>query len=115
MRMWMIDPKLLCRKHLIGEHGEIHKHRHCFEKQYSISRRVSPVVQIEPESMQSRHDALADEMARRGYNHGSPYTAPIIEYLPERERRAKVDTAVSLIDLAARCADCRERIKEGGR
>ena len=24
MRMWMIDPKLLCRKHLLGEHLEIH-------------------------------------------------------------------------------------------
>jgi hypothetical protein len=27
MMMWMIDPVLLCRKHLLGEHGEIHKFR----------------------------------------------------------------------------------------
>ena len=24
MRMWMVDPKKMCRKHLLGEHVEIH-------------------------------------------------------------------------------------------
>ena len=24
MRMWMIDPKMLCKKHLLGEHVELH-------------------------------------------------------------------------------------------
>jgi len=24
MRMWMLNPKALCRKHLMGEHVEIH-------------------------------------------------------------------------------------------
>lgn len=32
MRMWMIDPKLLCRKHLLGEHNEIHKHLPSFRR-----------------------------------------------------------------------------------
>ena len=35
MRMWMISPEWLCRKHLIGEHGEIHKH-------HSIAKRIAP-------------------------------------------------------------------------
>jgi hypothetical protein len=32
MRMWLVDPALLCDKHLLGEHGELHKFQHCFVK-----------------------------------------------------------------------------------
>ena len=53
MRMWGIDAKLLCKKHLIGEHGEIHKHRHNFVKQHKITKRISPIVQIEPEKYEN--------------------------------------------------------------
>lgn len=58
MRMWKVDPKLLCRKHFVGEHGEIHKFRHNFVKKHKISGRLYPVVQIEPADMQLRHDEL---------------------------------------------------------
>lgn len=111
MRMWMIDPKLLCRKHLLGEHGEIHKHRHNFVKQHSISKRVSPVVQIEPKSMQTRHDELAAEMLRRGFNHQSPFEQPDISYLPDFERNAVVDISISMSDLIERCPICEKNIK----
>ena len=106
----MINPKLLCRKHLLGEHGEIHKHRHNFVKHHSISKRVSPVVQIEPTSMKERHDQLAAEMLRRGFNHQSPYEQPDISYLPENERIAKVNLNVSMIDLTERCPVCAKNI-----
>jgi len=102
----MINPKLLCRKHLLGEHGEIHKHRHNFVKRHSISNRVFPVVQIEPESMESRHDELANEMIRRGYNHQSPFEQPDISYLPKHEREAKVEIQKSFEDLKTRCPEC---------
>jgi hypothetical protein len=92
----MIDPKLLCRKHLLGEHGEIHKHRHSFVKKHSIFGRIG---QIEPESMQSRHDELAIEMVNRGYKHNSPYIQPDLSYLPDDQRYAKVDVNVSKNDL----------------
>lgn len=110
MRMWMINPRLLCRKHLLGEHGEIHKHRHNFVKQHSISKRVSPVVQIEPLSMESRHNDLVKEMLRRGFNHQSPFNQPDLAYLPEVERNAKVDISVSYSDLIERCPECSKNI-----
>ena len=110
MRMWMINPKLLCRKHLLGEHGEIHKHRHNFVKQHSISKRVSPVVQIEPVSMEKRHDELAEEMVRRGFNHNSPYKQPDLSYLSETERNVKVDLNNSINDLTNRCLICTKNI-----
>jgi hypothetical protein len=112
MRMWMVNPKVLCNKHLLGEHGEIHKHRHNFVKQHSIAKRISPVVQIEPNNMQSRHDELADEMLRRSMNHQSPFEQPDITYLPIEQRNAMVDTDWSMIDLASRCPECKERIKK---
>ena len=110
MRMWMINPELLCKKHLLGEHGEIHKHRHNFLKKHRITKRISPVVQIEPISMESRHDILAAEMIRRGYNHNSPYIQPDISYLNNNERLAKVDIYVSIADLLNRCPECSKRI-----
>jgi len=106
MRMWMVNPELMCSKHRTGEHGEIHKHKHNFEKRHSISGRVSPLVQIEPESMRIRHDELAATLK----NHKSPYEMPDISYLPKEERSAKVDQDESLRELCKRCLDCRKLI-----
>jgi hypothetical protein len=110
MRMWMINPRLLCAKHLLGEHGEIHKHRHNFVKQHRITKRISPVVQIEPESMEKRHNALVEEMIARGFNHNSPYTQPDLSYLKNEERFAKADLSTSVTDLKNRCPECASRI-----
>lgn len=110
MRMWMIPSKLLCKKHLLGEHGEIHKHRHNFIKQHKITNRIYPVVQIEPASMKQRHDELADEMIRRGYNHESPYEQPDLSYLRESERNVKVDYNISISDLIDRCPQCTKNL-----
>lgn len=104
--MWMVDPKLMCRQHLLGEHNEIHKHRHVFVKHWSVSKRIAG-NQIEPSSMQQRHDDIVAEMLRRGYNHQSPYEQPDISYLPPNERNYKVDSAASHVDLKNRCPLCR--------
>lgn len=114
MRMWMIHPKLLCKKHLLGEHGEIHKHRQNFVKQQKINGRISPVVQIEPDFMQRRHDELSEEMIQRGMNHHSPYCQPDLSYLPEEQRLAKADIEYNLRDLSSRCPVCAERIQKAG-
>ena len=106
--MWMIDPKFLCDKHLLGEHGEIHKFRHTFVKQYRIDGRISPVVQIEPASMQVRHSELAAEMARRGFNHNSDYILPDLDYMGEKAD-VKVNINISTIDLINRCAECAKK------
>lgn len=111
----MIDPTKLCRKHLLGEHGEIHKHRHNFVKQHSISGRLMPIVQIEPSSMKIRHDELAKEMIRRGYSHQSPYDMPSLSYLSSTDREARVDIEISKKDLKKRCRDCFKGRAEHGR
>ena len=110
MRMWGIEPKFLCVNHLLGEHNEIHKHRHNFIKQHSIAKRIFPVVQIEPENMKKRHDELAEEMLKRGYNHMSPYEQPELSHLKPEERYAKINKSISFSDLINRCPKCKERI-----
>lgn len=106
MRMWMVPAELLCTKHLVGEHGEIHKHQHKFIKKHKISGRIYPIVQVEPEAMKSRHDELAMHLK----NHKSPYEQPDLSHLPGDQRYAKADYWYNLFDLCCRCPDCRGKI-----
>ena len=111
MRMWMIDPEKLCRKHLLGEHGELHKFLPSFRKKFKVTNRVSPVVQIELSSYKKRHDELASEMLKRGMNHKSPIEElPDFSYLPKDHFNAKVDITNSIKDLKQRCDQCSERL-----
>lgn len=108
MRMWMVDPRILCRSHLLGEHSEIHKHRHVFVKGWSIEGRRG---QIEPAAMKKRHDALAVEMAARGYKHESPYKQPDLSAYDLKD--FVVDRRQSMSDLEHRCGECKKRKQYG--
>jgi hypothetical protein len=104
----MIEPNLLCDKHLLGEHNELHKFHPSFVKKHSIKGRIFPVVQIEPSNMKIRHDALAEEMISRNFNHNSPYEMPDLSYLTHYELAAKVDMNASYQDLISRCNECKK-------
>ena len=106
MRMWMVNPKKLCQKHLLGEHGEIHKHRHNFVKRHSIEGRRG---QIYPEKMKVRHDELAEEIISRGMNHKSPYEQPDLSTY--NLQGFVVNIEASLQELQNRCQRCSERIR----
>ena len=108
MRMWLVNPILLCNKHLLGEHGELHKFLHNWQKKHKIDGRIAGNA-MEPMSYKSRHDELAQEMLNRGMNHKSPLEQPDFSYLPEYQRNYKVDTVASLAMLRERCVNCRER------
>tara|TARA_R110002020_G_scaffold180072_1_gene373994 strand:- start:16042 stop:16389 length:348 start_codon:yes stop_codon:yes gene_type:complete len=109
MRMWMIDPKLMCNQHLLGEHGELHKFIPSFYKKYKVTKRIEPIVQIELSSYQKRHDELAEEMLHRGMNHKSPLPElPDFSYLPDEHFNAKVDINKSIEDLKNRCRRCKD-------
>lgn len=112
MRMWMINPKLMCNKHLLGEHGELHKFLHNWQKKHKIDGRITGNA-IEPLSYKSRHDELAIEMLNRGMKHNSPLEQPDFSYLPEEQRNYKVNKEQSLALLYDRCINCRELIKKG--
>ena len=113
MRMWMIPVFLLCRKHLLGEHGEIHKHLPSFRKGHKIHGRFYPVVQIQLKGLVARHDELAEEMVARGFNHKSPLVnVPRLRHIYPEYYDLEVDPIIAVQDLIARCPDCAENISE---
>lgn len=75
MRVWDIHPKHLCRKHLLGEHRELHglwniliKHK----GKGGYSRHPETLRWVgKSKALYLRHEALVKEMMRRGYNHHS--------------------------------------------
>ena len=101
MRMWMVDPALMCRQHLLGEHVEIHMLVGTLKRKRSVAGFVENNL-IEFHSIRERHATLVREMRRRGMNHRSP--------LPRfRSRRlGEVDPRANLLELARRCKHCRK-------
>ena len=109
----MLSPKLLCNKHLLGEHGELHKFIPTFKKGYRVDKRVSPIVQIQFKGYQERHDALAEEMIKRGMNHKSPLPElPDFKSIYKEYYEKTVDISNSINDLTMRCERCKERIND---
>ena len=102
MRMWMVDPRIMCRKHLLGEHVECHMFAGTLIKGRSVQGYLDKGL-LEERSLLVRHDQLSKEMAFRGYSHNSPMLDMILR------DRGKVDVAWSLKELLARCKECRLR------
>ena len=107
MRMWKVDPRLLCRRHLLGEHAEMHMFAGCLRRGMPIEGYVAGGL-VEVGNIGRRHDELAAEMARRGMNHDSPLA------LPPQAPRGNVDPARSLAELMGRCPECRRRTQALG-
>lgn len=109
MRMWMVDPKVLCKQHLLGEHNETHAIASILNKEFSIDGYIRNGL-IEPRAVKERHDILVIEMKRRGMNHDSPLNERIhIDHLPKEQQDFRINKEHSISILFGRCALCRER------
>lgn len=74
MRIWDLPPQRLCRKHLLGEHRELHAIYSVIlndKKGYSRHPETLRWVGKLP-ALKKRHELLVAEMTRRGYRHDSP-------------------------------------------
>jgi hypothetical protein len=74
MRIWDVPPSLLCRQHLLGEHRELHglwriltENRQGYRHHPETRRWRGKLA-----ALYRRHEALTEEMTRRGYRHASP-------------------------------------------
>jgi hypothetical protein len=112
MRMWMVDTKTMCRKDLLGEHVETHMILGTLNSGIRLDGYVRNNL-LELKNLKKRHDELADEMVRRGYNHQSPLDWKVEEIdsvIQSNEvKNSKVDRSLALVDLHDRCPECRER------
>jgi hypothetical protein len=105
MRMWMVDPGVLCQQHLLGEHVEIHMLVGSLLHGRSIQGFLDRGL-LEPSAIYTRHADLALEMSRRGLRHRSDLLAvDVAQY-----STGLVDPAESLHALVSRCPDCHDRI-----
>jgi hypothetical protein len=83
MRIWDVDPARLCRSHLLGEHRELHG-------LWNVLTQRLRGYSMHPETrrwegrlaaLYARHEALVQEMMRRGYRHASPLDASLADGL----------------------------------
>jgi hypothetical protein len=74
VRVWDVSPSILCRQHLLGEHRELHAI-------WSVLVQGKKGYAKHPETLRwrgklralfARHEALVEEMTRRGFSHRSP-------------------------------------------
>lgn len=105
MRVWDVDPQKLCRKHLLGEHREIHavftvlnEDRSGYRNHPETLRWVGKLP-----ALARRHDRVVEEMLRRGYNHRSPL--PQVDGESE-QRQLLITVAEQEQLLATKDCDC---------
>ena len=100
--MWMVNPRIMCRQHLLGEHLELHMFAGAINKHLSLDGYLRNNL-LEPASIIARHSTLVSEMTRRGYHHKSPLVEINTNFLLD----TRIDSKKSLDDLLARCERCK--------
>jgi len=102
MRMWNVEPKTMCRQHLLGEHNETHAFVGSINKGISMKGYIEKGL-LSTRTLELRHGALVEEMLRRGYNHKSPL--PLIK---EYGWDGVVDGEANKKLLSERCPECKK-------
>ena len=107
MRMWNVNPKLLCQKHLCGEHLETHMFYGTLKKKISVKGYLEKGL-LEIHNLRIRHNILAEEMNNRGYKHNSEFPNDFIPY-----ECGKVNIEDNIRILKEKCPECKKRIEKG--
>jgi len=114
MRMWMVNPSIMCQKHLCGEHVEIHM----FLSHLKVGKRVDGYIKnncLEMKSLFYRHKEISEEMIRRGYNHSSEMTIEecdcINTYSTEYQNHL-INKSEAISNLISRCENCSSLLVE---
>lgn len=61
MRMWMVNPRIMCRQHLLGEHVEIHMFIGTLNRKKSVKGYLEKGL-LEIHNLYARHEILVEEM-----------------------------------------------------
>jgi hypothetical protein len=103
VRIWDLEPALLCDRHLLGEHRELHGI-------WSILTTGKRGYSRHPETLRwrgrlaalyARHEAQVAEMARRGFRHASPLDPRLAT--GEAVQTELVDSVEAQRERLARC------------
>ena len=108
MRIWDIAPGKLCRKHLLGEHVELHalwtiltEDRQGGWANHPEARRWRGRLR----ALYNLHGEIVAEMARRGYRHNTPLDEALATgESTQTEVWQPVDEQIAI--LRQRCGEC---------
>jgi hypothetical protein len=106
--MWMVNPSIFCRQHLMGQHVEFHMFLGSLKRKINIDGYIQSNC-IEILALNSYHDFCVQEMLRRNYNHRTPLppiSQDILSYY-SNYLSIKVDQQASLHMLLSRCQECK--------
>ncbi|MGB9926584.1 MAG: pyrimidine dimer DNA glycosylase/endonuclease V [Candidatus Bathyarchaeales archaeon] len=100
----MVDSRIMCRNHLLGEHSEIHLFVWNIDAGHSVRGYIDKGL-LEIHNLYNRHEELARELRGRRYGHNSELDAK----WKMAKKEGSIDRQKSLRDLIERCTKCRER------
>lgn len=107
MRIWDIDPALLCRQHLLGEHRELHatwtiltEKKKGYSNHPEVKRWVGKL-----KALYIRHESLVVEMKKRNYTHQSPLDEKLATGMEEQTEYIDLPDKQLLI-LKSKTCDC---------
>jgi hypothetical protein len=107
--MWMVNPKMMCNQHLLGEHVELHMLVGNIKRGKSIDGFLAGLV--DPSLAVQRHEDVVKEMVHRGMNHKSPLDCP--REITSGLTAQPISGISNLEELARRCRRCSLLIKKG--
>jgi Zn-dependent M32 family carboxypeptidase len=105
--MWMVNPSIMCRQHLLGEHAEIHMFIGTINRKKSVKGYLQKGL-LEVHNLFFRHNELVEEMKKRGYKHHSEVE---VEWKTAR-KAGFIDRKPNLEELINRCSNCKTRYLE---
>lgn len=110
MRQWMVDPRILCDKHLRGEYVEHLMFLGTFKRKMNIPGYVNNNL-VEPLSLIERFDILKNEMIRRNFNAKKDldFELCLLDYLKPEWLWNQIDVVDALDNLIRRCHICAAR------
>lgn len=117
MRMWNVKPSIMCRKHLLGEHVELHMIVGSMQKGKNLDGFINKGL-LETHNIIKRHNILVREMIKRGYSHKSPLTHTDLLtknniYMSSNTimKKGKINSSENYKELSRRCKECKKRME----
>jgi hypothetical protein len=106
MRMWCIQTHLMCKRHIVQEHADMHR----FERAVKEGKDMSMYTEtghLEQDYIVKRHDELVKELGRRDISHKTPlklseqpYVGIVRSRRNQMELRKKCDACHVMQDRA---------------
>lgn len=113
MRVWDISPSLLCDKHLLGEHREIHaiwniitQNKKGYSKHPEVLRWKDSIFYLN-----DRHNFIVFELYKRGFKHKSDLIISFNDYIV-RSKPPNLITPISEQIKLLNSKPCKCNIKE---